>query len=322
MAIASARANIALVKYWGKRDPALNIPAAGSLSLTLERLETRTEVLLGGDEDRLELDGVPAGEKAAGRVSRFLDLVRAEAGRSDRATVCSRNDFPTAAGLASSASAFAALAKAACDAYGLDADDRLLSILARRGSGSAARSVFGGFCRMHAGARADGLDAFAEPFLGSQIELHAAIAVADEGEKEVGSTDGMELTRETSPYHEPWLALVDRDLEGAGVALRSGDFDRLAAVVEGSCLAMHANAMAARPGILYFRACTLWAIDQVRRMRASGTPVCFTVDAGPHVVAFTPPEHLDGVAEALAGHPEVKRVIRSGPGEGARSEAP
>lgn len=321
MAIASARANIALVKYWGKRDAALNLPAAGSLSLTLDALETRTEVVLGGEADVLFLDAQPAGARASARVGRFLDRVRALSGRSERARVESANNFPTAAGLASSASAFAALAKAACDAYELEADGKLLSILARQGSGSAARSVFGGFARMNAGTAADGSEDFAEAFEGSQVDLSAVIAVADEGEKEVGSTDGMELTRETSPYHQAWIELVDRDLASASSALRSGDFERLAEVVEGSCLAMHANAMAARPGIVYFKGATLWAIEQVRRLRRAGTPVCFTIDAGPHLVAFTPPEHVEAVAEVLEQHPEVKRVIRSGAGAGARAEA-
>lgn len=321
MAIASARANIALVKYWGKRTLDTNLPAAGSLSLTLEALETRTAVeLLDGPADTLELDGTPAAAKATGRVSRFLDLVRQRTGRSERAAVKSANDFPTAAGLASSASAFAALAKAAAEAYGWDASDRELSVLARQGSGSAARSVFGGFARMHAGTREDGEDAFAEPLEGSSIELHAVVAVADAREKTVGSTDGMELTRHTSPYHAAWLAQVDVDLETCTQALRGGDFEALATVVEGSCLAMHANAMSARPGLIYFGPSTLLAIDRVRQLRAEGTPVCFTVDAGPHVVAFTPPDHVETVAAALREVPLVARVFSSAPGEGARTE--
>ena len=138
------------------------------------------------------------------------------------------------------------------------------------------------------------------------------------GEKEVGSTDGMEHTRLTSPYHERWLAQVDPDLDACEAALRSADWDRLAEVVEGSCLAMHADAMAARPGILYFQAATLWAIRAVRGLRRGGLPVFFTIDAGPHVVAFCPPAELERVCAALSGHPEVARVIASGIGGDAR----
>lgn len=318
----SARANIALIKYWGKRDSDLNLPAAGSLSLTLEALETQTSVELNEAEaDLFFLHGEPADANATARVSRFLDLIRARGSRRERAIVKSSNSFPTAAGLASSASAFAALAKAACVAYEVEADDRELSILARQGSGSAARSVFGGFARMHAGHQPNGNDAFAEPFEGSKLTLGAVIAVARTGAKAVGSTEGMERTRETSPYHDAWIHQVDADLEECQLALREGDFDRLARVVEGSCLAMHANAMAARPGLIYLGAPTLWAIDRVRQLRAQGLPVCFTIDAGPHLVAFTPLASMGAVADGLKGHPDVAEIMTTGPGVGARIEA-
>ncbi len=314
-----ASANIALVKYWGKRETELNLPAAGSLSLTLDALRTETEVeLSSGSEDTLELDGTAVSGKALSRTREFLDEIRRRSGRHEHARVVSRNHFPSAAGLASSASGFAALAVAAARAFGLEATEDELSELARLGSGSAARSIHGGFVRMHAGTRADGKDAIARPFLGSMLELSAAIAVVKAGEKEVSSRDGMELTQETSPYHQSWIELVDRDLLAAEHALTEGDFERLAEVTEGSCLAMHGNAMSARPGIIYFAPVTLWAIDRVRRLRASGTPVMFTVDAGPHVVAFTLREHLPRVAEVLSEHRDIDRVLTSGPGFGAR----
>lgn len=320
MAVATACANIALVKYWGKRDASLNTPAAGSLSLTLDRLRTWTEVVTEPalEADVLEIDGREVSGRPVARITRFADLVRAQAGVDTRVRVSSHNTFPTAAGLASSASAFAALAVAVSEAFGQDLDPRALSILARKGSGSAARSIFGGFAVMHAGERADGSDAFAEPMEGSKIELSAAIAVAKAEEKKVGSTDGMELTRTTSPFHAGWIDCVNRDLPVAQDLLRSGDIAALAELVEGNCLAMHANAMAARPGIIYFRPSTLWAIEEVRAMRAEGTPVFFTIDAGPHVVAFCPPEHLEAVAGRLGGHPEVQEVLTSKVGEGAR----
>lgn len=321
MAVATACANIALVKYWGKRDASLNTPAAGSLSLTLDRLRTWTEVLRepGLEHDVLEIDGKAVTGRPVERISRFADLVRGPAKDQTRVRVRSHNTFPTAAGLASSASAFAALAVAMSDAFEQSLDPRALSILARRGSGSAARSIFGGFAVMHEGSASDGSDAFAEPMHGSTIELSAAVAVAKAEEKKVGSTDGMELTKTTSPFHQAWIDCVNRDLPVAQDLLRSGDIMALADLVEGNCLAMHANAMAARPGILYFRPSTLWALEEVRTMRAEGIPVFFTIDAGPHVVAFTPSEHLDVVAKRLAGHPEVQDVLTSGPGEAAHA---
>ncbi len=323
MAEATACANIALVKYWGKGDPRENVPAAGSLSLTLDALRTFTRVERLGPEatdDALVLDGRPEEGQARARVSRFLDLVRGPG--APRARVVSENRFPTAAGLASSASAFAALAVAACGAYGVERTPRELSSLARRGSGSAARSIFGGLVRMHAGRPGHPEEAFAEPVAGVALELAAAIAVAPAEAKKVGSTDGMEHTRRTSPYHAAWLETVARDLGDAEGALGAGDLERLALVVEGNCLAMHADAMAARPGILYFGPTTLWAIERVRALRAGGVPVFFTIDAGPHVVAFTPPAHLERVAEALRAHEALAGVLTSGVGPGARLLAP
>ncbi len=317
MSVARANANIALVKYWGKRDLEKNIPAAGSLSLTLDALQTWTEVeLVDSDRDQLVLSGVEQGGRPLLRVCRFLDLVRMQAGRNERARVRSHNTFPTAAGLASSASAFAALAVAAADAYGLKLSKRELSILARLGSGSAARSVFGRFVRMHAGSSADGVDAFAEP-LEVSMELAAVLVVAKAGTKEIGSTDGMEQTRRSSPYYASWLEQVDRDLVDVERALASQDVEQLATLVEGNCLAMHACALAARPSIVYFNAATFWAMGEVRRLRASGLPVFFTVDAGPHLVAFVSPDSAPEVAERLSQHADLGSVTISHAGSGA-----
>lgn len=322
MPVATACANIALVKYWGKRDLALNLPARGSLSLTLDALRTFTSVeRIDGAADELFIDDQPKTGKALARVSELLDKVRSRAApelRETRARVRSCTTFPIAAGLASSASGFAALAVASAAAYELGLDPRGLSALAREGSGSAARSIFGGFVRMDEGRAADGSDAVARPLARVPLSLSAVIAVAVAGEKEIGSTDGMEHTRDTSPYHDAWLSLVDRDLAAAEQALYAGDFSALAEIVEGSCLAMHADAMAARPGIIYFKAPTLWAIDRVRALRAGGLPVLFTIDAGPHLVAMTPPEHVETVAAELAAHPEIARVITSAAGDDAK----
>src|SRR5207249_4993920 len=159
---ARANVNVALVKYWGKRDPALNLPATGSISLTLDGLGVEAAVDFGaGEADRVVIDGVDAAGEEAKRVVRFLDLVRAAARRRE-AKVVMRSTVPRGIGLASSAAAFAALALAASRAAGLTLDPSALSALARRGSGSAARSIFGGFVEWYRGERADGVDSFAE----------------------------------------------------------------------------------------------------------------------------------------------------------------
>jgi len=286
MTTARACANIALVKYWGKRDAVLNLPAAGSLSLTLAALSTETTVDFDAPRDTLILDGKPAD---AARLTPFLDLVRARAGITSGARVTSANNFPTASGLASSASGFAALAVAAAHAAGLALSPRELSILARQGSGSAARSVFGGFVRMHAGARDDGSDAFAEPVTSSLVDrVRMVIAIVGGGApKSHGSRDAMDHTAETSPFYRAWIDLVPRDLAAAEAALSSGDLEALGALAEANALAMHASAIAARPTVFYWQPTSLALLAQVRELRGKGLAAWATMDAGPHVKVLT-----------------------------------
>jgi len=297
---ARACANIALVKYWGKRDAALNLPAAGSLSLTLAALVTETTVSFDAAlaQDSLELDG---GAADASRVAPFLDLVRAAAGISAHARVISANHFPTASGLASSASGYAALALAATRAAGLQLEPRELSILARRGSGSAARSIFGGFVRMHAGTRADGSDAFATPIETSMHErVRMVIAIVGGGvPKTHGSRDAMEHCAATSPLYAAWLACVPGDLETAEAAIARGDVQALGELAEANALAMHASAIAARPAIIYWQPATLALLAAVRDLRARGVAAWATMDAGPHVKVLTTAADADAVSTSL-----------------------
>ena len=316
---ARAFANIALVKYWGKRDAALNLPAAGSLSLTLEALSSETTVAFDPElaADQLSLDGRPGKPDELARVTAFLDLVRGEAGVPIHARVTSRNDFPTASGLASSASGFAALALAATRAAGLELEPRALSILARRGSGSAARSVFGGFVRMHAGATSD--EAYAEPVANVAPALAATIrmvvAVVGGGvAKPHGSRDAMAHTAATSPMYRAWLDVVPKDLAAMEAALASGDLARLGVIAEANALAMHASAIAARPSIIYWHPATLAVLAAVHDLRAAGQPAWATMDAGPHVKVITTADAVEGVAAALAGVSGVTSTTRSAVG--------
>jgi diphosphomevalonate decarboxylase len=319
-ATAVAGTNIALVKYWGKRDAALNLPAAGSLSLTLAELGTRTTVTFDdGARDRFALDGAAGDDAATARVSRFLDRVRARAGLDARASVVSSNSVPTASGLASSASGFAALALAATRAAGLTLSASELSELARLGSGSAARSIFGGFAEMSAGTRDDGRDAVARAIAGSEgWDVRLVVAVTAKGPKPMGSTAAMAHTATTSPYYPAWVAGVDADLAAARAAIAARDLPALGAVAERSALRMHAAAMAADPGIIYWNPATLAAIDGVRRLRERGTPVFFTIDAGPHVKALCAAADAEAVAAALAASPGVLRAQIAAPGAGAQ----
>jgi diphosphomevalonate decarboxylase len=318
---AVAHPNIALVKYWGKRNVEYNIPAAGSLSVTLQGLETETHVEF--DEslahDELKLDGDPVGSgRMLDRVENFLGLVRGYAGTTAHARVQTRNNFPTGAGLASSASGFAALTVAACDAAGLDLSRREMSALARRGSGSAARSIFGGYVEMKPGEADDGSDAVAKQIAEAEHwDLRCFVGVTAEGKKKVGSTEGMMHTERSSPYYDAWIDQVPRDIATARQAVRERDFDALAEVAESSCLQMHASAIAAEPGIIYWNGATVELMKAVRDQRGSGLPMFFTVDAGPHVKVFCPKDYEDDVSSWLADRSDVIDVYEAVPGPGA-----
>jgi diphosphomevalonate decarboxylase len=319
-AAATAQPNIALVKYWGKRDATLNLPAAGSLSITLDALHTRTRLRFDDmlDADDITLDGERDAAQSR-KITAFLDLFRERAGIVTRATVESGNDFPTGAGLASSASGFAALAVAADRALGLALDPRELSLLARRGSGSAARSIFGGFVEMAAGTRDDGEDAFAAPLLdASAWPLQVVVAITSRRKKAVDSRAGMETSQRTSPYYRDWVATVPRDLAAARDAVQARDFEKLAEISEASCLAMHAVMLATRPALIYWNGATLDCIQCIRALQLRGIGVFYTVDAGPQVKAVCLPDDAAGVAEALRDVPGVEDVLVSSLGEGAR----
>ena len=321
---ARAGTNIALVKYWGKRDPVLNLPAAGSLSLTLANFGSETKVRFAPDAeapeggDRISLDGAPAEARFAERVRRFLDLIRQEARVGLPAEVATRNSVPTAAGLASSAAGFAALALAASRAAGMKLAPPDLSALARQGSGSAARSIFGGFVEMAAGERSDGSDACAQDLLPvGAWDVRLVVAITAEGPKTMGSSEAMELTARTSPYYAGWLQAVPQDLAAARAAVLAQDLPGLGQVAERSAMRMHACAMAADPPIMYWNGATLAAMDTVRRLRAAGTEAFFTVDAGPHVKVLCATRDAGLVAPALAATPGVLRTLVLTPGPGA-----
>lgn len=316
-AVARAHSNIALVKYWGKRDAALNIPAVGSISVALEGLYTDTRVTFRPDlaDDEFWIDG-SRGDVT--RVSRVLDLVRARAGHEQRVVVSSTNNFPTGAGLASSASGFAALVVAAAGAAGLELTDRELSILARRGSGSAARSIFGGFAEMHTGVAADGSDSYAEQLLGpADWPLSVAVAITERGEKSINSTFGMVESAATSPFYPTWLDSADDDLSEMRAAIAARDFARLGELSEYNCLKMHALMLSTRPALLYWNAATVAVLHAVRGLRADGVPAYFTIDAGPQVKVLSLPADTAVVQAALALVPGVLEVRGSALGPGA-----
>ncbi len=280
---AFAPANIALCKYWGKRDEDLRLPVTSSLSVSLGPLGTHTRLAPAAGADRFVLNGrpLPPDAPAAGRLARFLDLFRGASG--PRFEVDTRNTVPTAAGFASSASGFAALVRALDGAYGWGLGPRELSLLARMGSGSACRSVFTGFVEWHAGARADGMDSFAEPLGTAWPALRVGLLEVEAGEKATGSREGMRRTADSSPLYAAWPATAEHDLAELKAAVAAGDFERLGRTAEGNALAMHATMIAARPALLYWQPGSVEAIRRVQDARAEGVPVYLTMDAGPNL---------------------------------------
>lgn len=315
VATAVAHPNIALVKYWGKREVPGNVPAVPSLSITLDGICTRTEVCFDPalDRDVFELDGARASESESARVSACLDVLRRAADSNLRAHVASVNEFPTGAGLASSASGFAALAVAAAAALDLDISARELSGIARASSASAARSLFGGFVTLDPDD-----EALAAPLLDAETwPLEVVIAVCDSGRKAVGSTSGMRASAETSPFYPAWVESAWADYRAAAAAVRARDFDALGEVTEHSTLKMHAVMQSTRPPLVYWNGATMGCIQRVRELRAAGEAVFFTVDAGPQLKAVCAPGRSDAVAEALSEVAGVQQIIRSGLGHGA-----
>ena len=316
---ARARANIALAKYWGKADAALNLPAVPSISITLDPLLTETTLELRAElrADELWLNDAAAGQGELRRASALLDRVRREAGSKLFARIRSRNQFPTASGLASSASGFAALAAAAREALGLPFDAAQTSALARQSSASAARSVLGGYVELPAGQPGEASLCARQLAPPAHWALCVVVAVTSEGKKAVGSTDGMTLTQESSPYYSAWLSAAPLLAAEVRAGLLARDLARLGRAMEHSTLAMHACALAADPGLMYFQPATLAAFAKVRALRSEhAVQVYATMDAGPHVKALCQASDAAAVSRELAAVPGVLRTILAGPGGG------
>ena len=313
-AIAIAHSNIALAKYWGKANVEQNLTAVPSLSMTLDALSTRTEVYFDPalSEDELQLDGKQQSGRTKQRVSQLLDRIRAKADTVCRARVISSNNFPTAAGLASSASGFAALAMAASSAAGLRLSSAEISSLSRASSASAARSVFGAYVALNARALS------AEPVLNpDEFPLAMLVAVTAKGPKKVGSTEGMTRTAQTSPYYQAWLDRAPAVYDRIRVALLEKQFEALGEAVEESAMMMHASMLAAKPAIRYFRDVTIAAMQRVEDLRDQGIPAYYTMDAGPHVKVLTLPEHAEVVERELRSVAQIQDVISCRPGPAA-----
>lgn len=316
-ATAIAHPNIAFIKYWGNTDHHERIPANGSLSMNLAGLETRTTVQFLPElaQDELILNQRHAGEAARIRVSQVLDRVRTLAGSTLFARVESTNNFPTGSGIASSASAFAALAVSASAAAGLQLDEAACSRLARFGSGSASRSVPAGFVEWAPGH--DDASSFAASIAPAQHwDLVDLVAIVSRAHKQVGSTGGHRLA-DSSPLQSARVADTPRRLELCRAALLNKNFSQFAAVVEQDNLIMHSVMMTSTPTLFYWQPETLAILQAAIQWRAEGLEACTTVDAGPNVHVITTSRHQPVVLEKLRALPGVLEVLVALPGEGA-----
>nr|WP_300002986.1 diphosphomevalonate decarboxylase [Tissierella sp.] len=310
---ARAHANIALIKYWGKSDEELSIPMNSSLSLTLDTFFTETEVeftdrishdlfYLNGIED---LDTLP-------KISKFLDLFREAQKIDKRAIVKSYNHVPTAAGLASSASGFAALAAAANSASGLNCASKELSTFARKGSGSATRSIYGGIVEWEKGFNNE--TSFAKKIDAANWDIGMVIVVVNSSKKKISSREGMKSTVLTSPLYASWAEESEKDLLAIKEAIFKQDFETMGEITERNALRMHATMLGAKPPIIYFQPKSVLVMQRVEELRESGIPCYFTMDAGPNVKILCRLSQSEIIKKRLLEDFNEEEVIISAPG--------
>jgi diphosphomevalonate decarboxylase len=315
---AIAHPNIALIKYWGNLDDTLRIPSNGSISMNLAALETRTTVQIDDSlsADQVMLNSQPANARDYARITTFLDIIRAKAKAHSYLRMESANNFPTGSGIASSASGFAALALAGATVYGLALDEPALSRLARRGSGSACRSIPAGFVEWRPGHADEDSYAFSLAVPG-HWDLVDLVALVDEGQKKTGSTEGHPTAR-SSPLQSARVEDAERRLALCRHAIARRDFEALTRVAEQDCLMMHAVMLTSTTVLIYWQPATLQVMQVVIQMRGEGLPAFFTIDAGANVHVLTPHQHTAEVEDKLRSIPGISDVLVSTAGGPAR----
>ncbi|MCD8512282.1 MAG: diphosphomevalonate decarboxylase [Nitrincola sp.] len=291
-----APSNIALCKYWGKRDKQLNLPMNASLSVSLGHLGTHTRLVpidYSADEIWLNSDRLLPSSAFCQRISAFLDLFRKPGTCSFRVTT--RNSIPTAAGLASSASGFAALAKAVNESFQLELNTEQLSVLARLGSGSACRSVFKGFVEWQMGQREDGLDSHGIQLNAAWPGLCVGLVKVDASVKATDSRSGMQRTVETAHLYQSWPVQAAHDIVLLKEAIAEKDFAKLGQTAEHNALSMHATMIASWPPLVYWQPESLATMQRIWKLRKDGLAVYFTMDAGPNLKLLFEQADLDAV---------------------------
>jgi len=314
-----APANIAFIKYWGKRNEKLRIPANSSISMNLSNTFSITSVDFDNrlKEDVVKIDDVVSAGGEKERVARHLSLVRKMAGKSDYAEVISKNNFPKASGIASSASGFAALTLAASLAARLKLSEKDLSILARLGSGSACRSIPDGFVEWKKGSKNQ--DSFAYSLYPADYwDICDVIAVIGQTSKKVSSTEGHAIA-ESSPFYKTRIAGMKNKIKEIKLALKDKDFTRFGEILEAEAVNMHTVMMTSNPALFYWTPKTLEIILKVIDWRGEGIEAYFTIDAGPNVHIICEGKNLEKIKAKVALIAGVKKVLVNKPAVGART---
>ena len=303
-----ASSDIALIKYWGKKDEILRLPENGSISMILAGLDTVTTVEFSPE---LTQDAVTiAGEqdpKEAARVSKHLDRIRKIADTEVFAKVDSENTFPRGTGLSSSGSGFAALTYAAADALDLNLSEKELSILARQGSGTACRCVCGGYVEWLDGDSSE-TSYSTTIFPADYWQIVDVVAVVDEGRKKISSTEGHQ-TAQSSPFFQTRQAHLPAKIEAVKTALAAKDFTKLGEIVEAEALEFHSILLTSQPTLIAWYPGTVEVMLAVQQLRAEGVAAYFTINTGFNVHVLTLPEYQDQVQAKLAALPLVKKTL-------------
>ena len=312
-----AGSNIAFIKYWGVSDLAINVPMNSSVSMTLADAHTTTTVEWDDSrslaEDSIIVNDAQLPGDAAARVVRHLDRIREYGGIDLRARVSSQNNFPMASGIASSASGFSALTVAACYALGLELTDTELSALARRGSGSASRSLFGGYVQWDMGV--DHTSSVARQILPPEHWKLIDVVVVVSTEPKVVSSEGGHGLAASSPLNEARVRNAENALPAVVEAIQDRDLAKLGELIELDAIAMHAVMMTSSPRLYYWLPGTLEIMLAVQKWRyEDGLSAYFTIDAGPNVHVLCEPPEVNEVSRRLESLGSVKELITSGPG--------
>lgn len=315
---AIAPSNIAFIKYWGKKDENLRLPANGSISMNLDNMTTATTVEFSPEfaNDRVFINETEAGEEKKKRVVAQLDRIRNQAGIFLKAKIVSRNNFPISSGLSSSASGFAALTLAAADALGLDLDTKKLSILSRFASGSAARSIPDGFVEWFEGNDSD--SSYAESIFAPDFwDIQDIVVVVGSGEKKTATTEGQRYAA-TSPFFEIRLKHLDDKITKIKKFISERDFTSFGELIEAEALEFHSIIITSTPGLIYWLPETLHIMHTARNLRQDGIPVYFTINTGHDVHLICRKKDTQKIKGYLEKEKVIKKIIINSPSYGAR----